>query len=127
MFGRINRIIMMFFKRLCYLMASRCWCCVQTQEETLSHLFFNSYAARKVWHYFLSCAGIALAGLTLHQDYNQYCKLYHRLLFWKLWKRRNSYKYGDAVSVNRVIYKVSSSLQCLVICRKPRLQNISHK
>ncbi|XP_075083560.1 uncharacterized protein LOC142167295 [Nicotiana tabacum] len=26
-------------------------------EETLPHLFFKSYAARKVWYYFLSCAG----------------------------------------------------------------------
>lgn len=28
-----------FFKRLGYLMASRCWCCVQPEEETLTHFF----------------------------------------------------------------------------------------
>ncbi|XP_070045183.1 uncharacterized protein [Nicotiana tomentosiformis] len=38
-------------------MASKCWCCVNPEEESFHHLFFRSYAAKKVWSYFLSCAG----------------------------------------------------------------------
>lgn len=39
-----------FFKRLGYLMASKCWCCVLSNEETMPHLFFTSYSATKVWN-----------------------------------------------------------------------------
>lgn len=49
------------------------------------------------------------------------------IIGWELWKRRNIYKYGDAVSIRRVIYKVSSSFQALVRVRKPQLHNVPHK
>lgn len=45
----------------------------------------------------------------------------------ELWKRRNNYKHGEAVSIRRVIYQVSSTLQALVKFRKPSLQNVLHK
>nr|XP_009790799.1 PREDICTED: uncharacterized protein LOC104238200 [Nicotiana sylvestris] len=48
-------------------MASKCWCCVKSQEETVAHVFFTSYAAKKVWTYFFSYAGLSLEGLSLHQ------------------------------------------------------------
>lgn len=41
--------------------------------------------------------------------------------------RRNNYKYGEAVSVSRVIYQVCSTLQALVRVGKPSLQNLPHK
>ncbi|XP_070021012.1 uncharacterized protein [Nicotiana sylvestris] len=46
---------------------------------------------------------------------------------WELWKRRNSMKYGDAVTTSRVIYQVSSNLQALVKVRKPRMDMVPHK
>ncbi|XP_070014941.1 uncharacterized protein [Nicotiana sylvestris] len=56
-----------FLKRVGYCMSAKCWCCVQPDEESLQHLFFRSETARTTWKYFLSRAGIAVEGLTLHQ------------------------------------------------------------
>lgn len=61
-----------FFRRLGYLMASKCWCCVNPMEETVQQLFFTSYAANRVWSYFLSDAGIAVEGITFHRDVIKY-------------------------------------------------------
>lgn len=36
-------------------------------QESMSHVFFASYAAKRVWSYFFSFAGLALEGLSLHQ------------------------------------------------------------
>lgn len=38
-----------YMRKLGYLMPSRRWCCTQPDEETLTHLFYKSYAANKVW------------------------------------------------------------------------------
>lgn len=57
-----------FLRRLGYLMASRCWCCLNPKEETMSHVFFSSYTTKRVWNYFLSCAGISLENLSFHQS-----------------------------------------------------------
>lgn len=38
-----------FLKRLGYCMPSRCWCCTEPQEESLTHLFFTSNVAELVW------------------------------------------------------------------------------
>nr|XP_016455996.1 PREDICTED: uncharacterized protein LOC107780002 [Nicotiana tabacum] len=46
---------------------------------------------------------------------------------WELWKRRNSHKYGEVVTISRVIYQVSTTLQSLVKVRKPTLQNVPHR
>lgn len=56
-----------YFRRLGYFMPSRCWCCINPEEETMSHVFFRSYAAHSVWYYFLSNVGIAMEGLSLQQ------------------------------------------------------------
>ncbi|XP_019231591.1 PREDICTED: uncharacterized protein LOC109212407 [Nicotiana attenuata] len=126
-------------RRLGYLMASKCWCCVLAQEETMSHLFFTSYAARKVWKYFLSAAGINVERLTFHQAIvkcwtmkvvprlQPILQALHSIIIWELWKRRNGYKYGESVSVNRVMYKISTMLQYRVKFRKPSLQHVPHK
>nr|XP_016507661.1 PREDICTED: uncharacterized protein LOC107825326 [Nicotiana tabacum] len=49
------------------------------------------------------------------------------VIAWELWKRRNRYKYGDVVTVSRVIYQISSTIQSLIKFRKPGIQNIPHK
>lgn len=120
-------------------MASRCWCYVQPQEETLPYLFFISYAARRVWSYFLSCAGIKLEGLTFHQAVvkcwivqviprlQPILQALPPIIVWELWKRRNCYKYGDVVSVSRVIYQISTAFQYPVKYRKPSLQKVPHE
>ncbi|XP_070019940.1 uncharacterized protein [Nicotiana sylvestris] len=56
-----------FLKRIGYCMPSKCWCCVQPDEESLQHLFFRSETAKTTWKYFISRAGIDVEGLTLHQ------------------------------------------------------------
>ncbi|XP_070036967.1 uncharacterized protein [Nicotiana tomentosiformis] len=114
-------------------MPSRCWCCADPKEETLVHLFFTSKAALTVWKYFLTRAGIAMEGLSLHQAITKCwtAQLLPRIkpimqalpscVVWELWKRRNNLKYGEAVSVIRVIYQVSTTIQALVQVRKPGL------
>ncbi|XP_075088106.1 uncharacterized protein LOC142170170 [Nicotiana tabacum] len=108
------------------------------KEESLVHLFFTSNAARSIWSYFLRRAGIALDGLSLHQAITKCwtAPIVPRLkpvlqalpafIVWELWKRRNSLKYGEAMSVSKVIYQVSSTLQSLVQLKKPGL-HVPHK
>lgn len=93
-------------KKMGYAMPSRCWCCVQPGEETLQHLFFTSFAAKKVWSYFLMHAGIKIEGLSMHQAIVKCWTLtvisrlqpifqaLPTIIMWELWKRRNSYKHG---------------------------------
>nr|XP_009777052.1 PREDICTED: uncharacterized protein LOC104226713 [Nicotiana sylvestris] len=127
-----------FMRRLGYFMPSRCWCCAEPKQESLVHLFFTSNVVVTVWKYFLSRAGIALNGLSMHQAITKCwnAQVITRIkpimqalpscIVWELWKRRNSLKYGEPVSVSRVIYQVSTALQCLVQIRKPGL-NVPHK
>lgn len=120
-------------------MPSRCWCYANPDEETLGHLFFRSYAATKVWSYFFSFAGLSLEGLNLHQAVVK-CwtvQVVPRLkpifqalpciIIWELWKRRNNYKHGDSVTISRVIYQVSFTLQSLVKVRKPGIKRVPHR
>ncbi|XP_070020607.1 uncharacterized protein [Nicotiana sylvestris] len=123
-----------FLRRLGYSMPSKCWCCADPKEDSLVHLFFTSNAARSVWSYFLRRVGIALDGLSLHKAItkcwtasvaprlNPVLQALPACIVWELWKRRNSLKYGEAMSVSRVIYQVSSTLQSLVQLKKPGLQ-----
>ncbi|XP_016486311.2 uncharacterized protein LOC107806632 [Nicotiana tabacum] len=128
-----------FLKRVGYCMPSKCWCCVQPDEESLQHLFFRSETTKTIWKYFLSRAGIDVEGLTLHQAITKCwtAKVCLRLkpvmqalpscVVWELWKRRNSMKYGEGVTTSRVIYQVSSHLQALVKVRKPGMDVVPHK
>ncbi|XP_019242354.1 PREDICTED: uncharacterized protein LOC109222448, partial [Nicotiana attenuata] len=115
-------------------MPSKCWCCAAPKEESLVHLFYTSKSAETVWRYFLPRAGISVQGLTLHQAITR-CwtvPVVSRLkpvmqalpscIVWELWKRRNSLKHGEGVSVSRVIYQVSTHIQHLVQMRKPNIQ-----
>lgn len=49
------------------------------------------------------------------------------VIIWELWKRRNSSKHGEAISVNRVIYQASSVLQSIIQVTKPTMLNVPHK
>ncbi|XP_075080670.1 uncharacterized protein LOC142166142 [Nicotiana tabacum] len=125
-----------FLKRVGYCMPSKCWCCVQPDEESLQHLFFRSETAKTTWKYFLSRAGIDVEGLTLHQAITKcwtanvclrlkpVMQALPSCVVWELWKRRNSMKYGEAVTTSRVIYQVSSNIQALVKVRKPGMDMI---
>lgn len=80
-----------------------------------------------------------MEGLTLHQAITKcwtsdvlpriqlIMQALPSVIVWELWKRRNFYKHGEAVLINRVIYQVSSTLQALVKLRKPKMQNVPHK
>lgn len=95
-----------FLKRLECLMASRCWCCANAREETMHHLFVTSYAAKKVWSYFLNNAGIGVEGITFHQAVTKcwsanviprsqpIMQALPSIIVWELWKTRNIYKHG---------------------------------
>ncbi|XP_075099449.1 uncharacterized protein LOC142176224 [Nicotiana tabacum] len=128
-----------FLRKIGYLMASKCWCRSEPHEETMQHLFYSSYAATKVWKYFLGHAGINVDGITLHQAITK-CwtvEVIPRLkptlqalpavIVWELWKRRNSYKHGEPVTINRVINHISTSMKSLVKFRKPSIQRVPHR
>ncbi|XP_019240115.1 PREDICTED: uncharacterized protein LOC109220106 [Nicotiana attenuata] len=127
-----------FMRRIGYFMPSKCWCCADPKEESLVHLFYTSNAAKIVWSYFLRRAGIVVEGISLQQAITKcwmalvidrvkpIMQALPACIVWELWKRRNSLKYGTAVSVNRVIYQISSTLQNLVQLRKPGLQVPHH-
>ncbi|XP_070002841.1 uncharacterized protein LOC142165887 [Nicotiana tabacum] len=128
-----------FLKKVGYCMPSKCWCCVHPAEESFQHLFFRSETAKTTWKYFLSRAGIAVEGLTLHQAITKcwtanvclrlkpVMQALPSCIVWELWKRGNSMKYGDVVTTSRVIYQVSSNLQALVKVRKPGIDMVPHK
>ncbi|XP_070002802.1 uncharacterized protein [Nicotiana sylvestris] len=97
-------------------------------------LSLDDFLPTSVWSYFLRRAGIALDGLSLHQAItkcwttavvprlNQVLQALPAYIVWELWKRKKSLKYGEAVSVSRVIYQVSSTMQALVQLKKPALR-----
>ncbi|XP_060202654.1 uncharacterized protein LOC132631071 [Lycium barbarum] len=94
-----------------YHMPSRCFCCVELNEETVPHIFLRSTTAQATWKYFCAAAGINVDGIHLHQ----------------LWKKRNGDKHRDKVSTSRVIYQASTDIQQLVRSRKPGIKNIPHR
>nr|XP_016472595.1 PREDICTED: uncharacterized protein LOC107794608 [Nicotiana tabacum] len=79
------------------------------KEDTLSHVFYRSLTALKVWSYFYSHAGLSLESLNLHQAGKQ---------------RSNNNKHGEAVSTNRVVYQVSNTIQSLIKLRKPGIDQV---
>nr|XP_016469786.1 PREDICTED: uncharacterized protein LOC107792109 [Nicotiana tabacum] len=127
-----------FMRKLGYSMASKCWFCAEPNEETLTHLFYTANAVRTVWKYFLNMAGIATEGLSLHQAITKcwtaavlprikpILQALPSCICWELWKRRNILKHGEVVSVSRVIYQVSNTLQSLIKLRKLGL-HVPHK
>lgn len=46
---------------------SRCWCCEQANQETLSHVFLRSFTANKTWSCFCSFVGLNMQGLPLRE------------------------------------------------------------
>lgn len=122
-----------FFKRLGYCLPSRCWCCSEPAKETMSHVFFKSFVAYTVWYYFMVNAGISINGMSLQQAMAK-CWIVQvvprlkpifqalpSIILWELWKRRNCQKHGEMVTISRIIYQISTSLQSLVKIRKPSI------
>ncbi|KAF3621252.1 putative arginine/serine-rich-splicing factor RSP31-like isoform X1 [Capsicum annuum] len=49
------------------------------------------------------------------------------IIIWELWKKRTNKKHGEKVTVNRIIYQVSHTLQLLVKVRKPAIKQVPHR
>ncbi|XP_070028734.1 uncharacterized protein LOC142170458 [Nicotiana tabacum] len=122
-----------------YSFPSKCWCCVRPEEESVAHVFFTSYAAKKVWTYFFSYAGLSFEGLSLQQAIVR-CwsvEVIPRLkpifqalpciIVWELWKRRNSNKHDDPVSINRVVHQICTTIQSLVKVRKSGIRYVPQR
>lgn len=54
-------------KRMRIQQVSRCWCCEEGKQETVSHLFLTAPIATKLWKLFATCAGINIDGMHLQQ------------------------------------------------------------
>nr|XP_016440692.1 PREDICTED: uncharacterized protein LOC107766425 [Nicotiana tabacum] len=82
------------WKRQGKMVMSRCWCCQQSQEESIEHMFVTSPTASK----------------PLFQAVPT-------IITWELWKRRNAGKHGGLVSTNRVIHETNRTLHQLARVR----------
>ncbi|KAH0776333.1 hypothetical protein KY290_007744 [Solanum tuberosum] len=54
-------------KRMSIPIVSRCWCCVNKVEETMTHLFLTAPIAIRLLRQFANFAGINLEGMHLQQ------------------------------------------------------------
>ncbi|WMV60306.1 hypothetical protein MTR67_053691 [Solanum verrucosum] len=113
---------------------SRCWCCVQPDQETLSHMFWRSDIANRTWSYFSSFAGINIEGISLRESIMKWwgaqcrtdIKSYYRALpgfiIWELWRRRNKNKHeGKGISLPRIIHNVTRNMYILIKVRRPHM------
>ncbi|XP_060200166.1 uncharacterized protein LOC132628400 [Lycium barbarum] len=124
-------------KRMQIALPSRCWCCSNPQQETMSHLFLTSPIAEKLWRMFASCAGLIIEGRQLSQvilswwttEANPQLQTILRavpaIIMWEIWKRRNAIKHGANVTFTRLQYQVSHTIHQLCKTRYPWLRNIS--
>uniref|UniRef100_A0A0V0IG00 Putative ovule protein n=1 Tax=Solanum chacoense TaxID=4108 RepID=A0A0V0IG00_SOLCH len=114
---------------------SRCWCCDQPEQETMTHVFLKSVCANKIWSYFCSFAGINIAGLSLRETIMKWwdtsgkavMRPYYRALpsfvIWELWQRRNRKKHeGKNLSAQRGIHNITRHMHMLVNVRRPNMK-----
>ncbi|KAM3341475.1 hypothetical protein P3S68_029110 [Capsicum galapagoense] len=126
-------------KNIGFSLVSRCSCCTRPQEETFGHVFLKEPIAKRTWEYFNSYSGISIRGLQLQQVILKwwdapvlprlqpiFCAV-PAIIIWELWKKRNSNKHGEKVTVNIIIYQVSHTLQLLVKVRKPAIKQVPHR
>ncbi|XP_060170793.1 uncharacterized protein LOC132601744 [Lycium barbarum] len=115
---------------------SRCYCCTNSQQETMQHLFLTSKFAIDVWNFFKREVGIQMNLIQIHQVIRTWWKIkcaekfrpilhvVPAMITWELWKRRNTIKHGGRVSFNRVIHEINRNLYYLTKSRYPWLKNI---
>lgn len=118
-------------------MPSRCWCCRNSREETICHVFLRSPMAMFLWRYFCAPAWINIEGKQLVQVINEGWRrpgntslsiVYQAipsLIVWNLWKRRNSGMHGKTVSITRLIFQVSNDLYMLLKFRRIAFSGIT--
>ncbi|XP_059289519.1 uncharacterized protein LOC132043051 [Lycium ferocissimum] len=109
-------------KRMHISLVSRCWCCEDHRQETMSHLFLTSPTAFKLWKQFASCAGLNIEGQHLQQVITLWwtAPASHKLhtifqaipaiILWEIWKRRNSIKHGRNTTYSRMVYQVQQTI-----------------
>ncbi|XP_075101679.1 uncharacterized protein LOC142177113 [Nicotiana tabacum] len=107
------------------------------KEETLPHVFLTSPVARYVMNYYSAPVGIRTYGKQLVQVINEWWSkpvntclkaVYQAmpsLIVWHLWKKRNSGKHGKSVSINRLIFQISTSIQMLLKVRRPGFKGVT--
>lgn len=113
---------------------SKCWCCENPEQETLSRVFLKSSTANRTWSYFCSFTGLNMTGRQLREvimlwwgsKVNKEKRPCYRampsFIIWELWRRRNRKKHeGKDTSVSRIIHNVTRHVQMLIQVRKPHL------
>lgn len=55
-------------------LASRCYCCENGGEETMSHLFLTTPISLRLWREFATCAGIIVEGSHLQHLISKWWK-----------------------------------------------------
>ncbi|KAH0777307.1 hypothetical protein KY290_008718 [Solanum tuberosum] len=113
---------------------SRCWCCENPDQETLTHVFLRSNIANRTWSYFCSCAGLSITGLQLREvimlwwganakkDIKPYYRAIPSFIIWELWNRRNKMKHERKnISLARIIHNVTRNMFMLIKVRRPKM------
>ncbi|XP_075086276.1 uncharacterized protein LOC142168987 [Nicotiana tabacum] len=94
-----------------------------------SDLSMKDKSARYVWNYYGAPAGIRTDGKQLVQVINEWWskpintslktvyQVMPSLIVWHPWKKRNSGKHGKIMSINRLIFQITTSIQMLLKVR----------
>ncbi|KAH0669175.1 hypothetical protein KY289_023668 [Solanum tuberosum] len=110
-------------KRININIVSRCWCCEQFEEETMSHLFLTSSIANRLWKQFAIFAGLNIKGMHLQLLITTWWKLdgptklqvmykaIPSIIMWTLWKRRNAKKHGERVCYTDLVWQVQDIIK----------------
>ncbi|XP_060182254.1 uncharacterized protein LOC132611915 [Lycium barbarum] len=118
-------------KRMHINIVSRCWCCQEHKQETMSHFFLTSPITFKLWKQFAFYVGFNIEGrhlqhiIILWWKANAPSKLQGifqampAIIMWEIWKRRNSIKHGKHISYSRMVYQVQQTVHHLIRVKYP--------
>jgi len=105
---------------------SRCWCCDEKKEETMSHIFLTASLANKLWRQFANFAGVRIEGMHLQQLIIEWWKFntspqlqrvmraMPAIIMWTIWKRRNNIKHGGNTTLSGMVVQVQDMVRKLV-------------
>ncbi|KAK6789632.1 hypothetical protein RDI58_013432 [Solanum bulbocastanum] len=115
---------------------SRCWCCQNKKEETMTHLFLTAPIANKLWRHFVDCAGIKMEGMLQqqiiiawwkHKASPQLQEVYRAIpaiVLWTIWRRRNAIKHGNNIRYEEMVNQIVGVVRQLIKHKYPWIKRI---
>ncbi|XP_019252877.1 PREDICTED: uncharacterized protein LOC109231690 [Nicotiana attenuata] len=114
---------------------NRCVCCINSQAESVDHIFSRGHFAKAVWKIFTGPAGLLFEEMSLQnllmkwwiqKPRNEIHKLlldtFPIIICWNLWKSRCGAKYGTKhSSMVRVVFSINSNINLLLKTTYPNI------